>query len=94
MEKKGNSGAGFCFTGGIKVCFISGFPTKQTMSKTRKALAKRFKVTGSGKVLRRKAGHRHLLRNRSAKQRRAQRQDQSVGRGMAREVKRGASAIF
>ena len=31
-------------------------------AKTRKAAAKRFKVTGTGKVLRRKQGKRHLMR--------------------------------
>jgi len=64
------------------------------MSKTRKALAKRFKVTGSGKVMRRKAGHRHLLRHKTNKQLRAQGQDQSVSDGVARQVKRGASILF
>lgn len=64
------------------------------MSKTRKALAKRFKVTATGKVLRRKAGHRNLLRNRSTKQRRSMRQDQPIGAGMARQVKRGAPNLF
>lgn len=35
--------------------------------KTRKAVAKRFKVTGSGKVLRRRQGKRHLLENKNRK---------------------------
>ena len=39
--------------------------------KTRKAVAKRFKVTATGKVLRFKAGRRHLLQTKSAKRRRA-----------------------
>ncbi|MBM3875145.1 MAG: 50S ribosomal protein L35 [Verrucomicrobia bacterium] len=39
-------------------------------SKTRKAVAKRFKVTGTGKVLRRHAGMRHLLQHKSSKRRR------------------------
>ena len=29
--------------------------------KTRKAVAKRFKITGTGKVMRSRAGRRHLL---------------------------------
>ena len=33
--------------------------------KTNKGAAKRFKVTGSGKVLRRKAGMRHILTSKS-----------------------------
>jgi len=36
-------------------------------AKTRKAVAKRFKVTGSGRVLRRKQGKRHLNRRKNAK---------------------------
>ncbi len=40
-------------------------------AKTRKAVAKRFKVTGTGKVLRRKQGKRHLLESKSRKRKRA-----------------------
>jgi large subunit ribosomal protein L35 len=39
-------------------------------AKTRKAVAKRFKVTGTGKVLRRKQGKRHLLQCKSRKRKR------------------------
>jgi large subunit ribosomal protein L35 len=38
--------------------------------KTKKAVAKRFKVTGSGKVLRRRASARHLLSTKNAKRKR------------------------
>jgi large subunit ribosomal protein L35 len=38
--------------------------------KTKKAVAKRFKVTGTGKVLRSRAGKRHLLVSKSAKRKR------------------------
>ncbi|MGJ8632962.1 MAG: 50S ribosomal protein L35 [Luteolibacter sp.] len=40
-------------------------------AKTRKAVAKRFKVTGTGKVLRRKQGKRHLLQSKNRKRKRA-----------------------
>jgi large subunit ribosomal protein L35 len=40
-------------------------------AKTRKAVAKRFKITGTGKVLRRKQGKRHLLQGKSRKRKRA-----------------------
>ena len=40
-------------------------------AKTRKAVAKRFKVTGTGKVLRRKQGKRHLLQNKNRKRKRS-----------------------
>ena len=39
-------------------------------AKTRKAVAKRFKVTGSGKVLRRKQGKRHILQKKTRKRKR------------------------
>ncbi|MFM1560671.1 MAG: 50S ribosomal protein L35 [Roseibacillus sp.] len=39
-------------------------------AKTRKAVAKRFKVTGTGKILRRKQGKRHLLQKKSRKRKR------------------------
>ena len=38
--------------------------------KTKKAVAKRFKVTGTGKVLRGHAGRRHFLVSKSAKRKR------------------------
>lgn len=38
--------------------------------KTRKAVAKRFKITATGKVLRFRAGRRHLLSTKNAKRRR------------------------
>jgi large subunit ribosomal protein L35 len=40
-------------------------------AKTRKAVAKRFKVTGTGKILRRKQGKRHLLQGKSRKRKRS-----------------------
>jgi large subunit ribosomal protein L35 len=39
--------------------------------KTKKSVAKRFKVTARGKVLRSSAGRRHLCQNKSSKRRRA-----------------------
>jgi large subunit ribosomal protein L35 len=38
--------------------------------KTKKSVAKRFKITATGKVLRSRAGRRHLLQSKSAKRRR------------------------
>ena len=35
--------------------------------KTRKAVAKRFKVTGTGKVMRSRAGRRHLAQTKNSK---------------------------
>jgi large subunit ribosomal protein L35 len=39
--------------------------------KTRKSVAKRFKITASGKVLGSSAGKRHLLQTKNAKRRRS-----------------------
>ena len=43
---------------------------KNGTAKTRKAVSKRFKKTGSGKFVRHRQGKRHLLRNKNAKRRR------------------------
>jgi large subunit ribosomal protein L35 len=40
------------------------------IAKTRKAVSKRFKLTATGKVLRRKKGKRHLLQNKNRKRKR------------------------
>jgi large subunit ribosomal protein L35 len=45
-------------------------PKPVARRKTKKAVAKRFKVTGSGKVLRAQASRRHLLSSKSAKRKR------------------------
>jgi large subunit ribosomal protein L35 len=39
-------------------------------AKTRKAVSKRFKVTGTGKILRRKQGKRHILTKKNRKRKR------------------------
>lgn len=39
--------------------------------KTRKSVAKRFKISANGKVLRWRAGKRHLLQNKGPKRRRS-----------------------
>lgn len=45
-------------------------PKAIARSKTRKAVSKRFKITGTGKVLRQQASRRHLLSGKSAKRKR------------------------
>ena len=47
--------------------------------KTRKAVAKRFKITGTGKVKFRGAGRRHLLQSKNAKRRRSLRNAKMLG---------------
>jgi large subunit ribosomal protein L35 len=45
-------------------------PKSIARSKTKKAVAKRFKITARGKVLRSQAGRRHLLSAKNAKRKR------------------------
>lgn len=56
--------------------------------KTHSATKKRFKVTGTGKLLRRKAMQSHYLGKKSAKRKRGFRQDQPVSPVDVPEVKR------
>ncbi len=56
--------------------------------KTKKALAKRVRVTKRGKILRRKAGKSHLLSGKSKKRKRRLRKIDSVKRGYTKMVKR------
>ena len=57
-------------------------------TKTHSATKKRFKVTGTGKLLRRKAPKAHLLEKKSAKRKRGFRQAEPVDKADVREVKR------
>jgi large subunit ribosomal protein L35 len=56
--------------------------------KTNKATKKRFKITGTGRVLRRHAMKSHNLEKKSQKRKRALRRDHPVAGADAREVKR------
>ena len=56
--------------------------------KTNQATKKRFKVTGTGRILRRHAMKSHNLEKKSAKRKRAFRRDQPVEGADVREVKR------
>ena len=57
--------------------------------KTRSAFKQRFKITGGGKVIRRSSNRRHLLRNKSVKQKRNSGQDHVMADGQARHIKLG-----
>jgi len=46
------------------------------IAKTRKSVSKRFKITGSGRIIRRRQGKRHLLQNKNRKRKR------SLGKGV------------
>ena len=56
--------------------------------KTRKGLAKRIRVTRTGKLLRSRAWKSHLLEHKSQKRKRAYRQLTSVSGADCKEVKR------
>jgi large subunit ribosomal protein L35 len=62
------------------------------MQKTKKAFAKRFKITAGGKVLRRTPGRRHMMRHKSSRQLNASVADRFLGSGMAAQVLRAISA--
>jgi len=47
--------------------------------KTRKSVSKRFKITGTGKVVLHGAGKRHLLQGKSSKRRRSLRKAKVLG---------------
>ena len=55
--------------------------------KTKKSAAKRFKVTGSGKVVYKKSGNRHLSTKKSPKRKRRLRKDATVSSAMTRRTK-------
>ena len=56
--------------------------------KTRKIVMKRFKVTGTGKIMRRTQNMRHIRRRKSAKQIRRYRTYHEVIGKMAKQIKR------
>jgi large subunit ribosomal protein L35 len=53
------------------------------MQKTKKSVAKRFKITARGKLVRRTPGFRHLLAAKSTKQKRRASRDKLVAPGHA-----------
>lgn len=53
------------------------------MQKTKKSVAKRFKITGTGRLMRRTPGFRHLLAAKSTKAKRRASKDKHVSPGHA-----------
>lgn len=72
----------------LQVGGASLFSTALSMQKTKKSIAKRFKLTGTGKLVRRTPGFRHLLATKSSKQKRRASKDKLVADGQARQLKR------
>ena len=58
------------------------------MQKTKKSVAKRFKLTSTGKLVRRTPGFRHLLAAKTTKQKRRATKDKLVDVGHARPLLR------
>jgi len=62
--------------------------TTSLMQKTKKSIAKRFKLTARGKLMRRTPGFRHLLSAKSTKQKRRATKDKLVAPGHAKPLLR------
>lgn len=56
--------------------------------KTRRAAAKRFKKTGTGKFMYRKAGSSHILTSKTRKRKRALRKDAEISETRVKSIKR------
>ena len=56
--------------------------------KTKKSAAKRFKVTGSGKLTYNQCGNRHLSTKKNSKRKRHLRQDKTLSSAMTRRTKK------
>lgn len=56
--------------------------------KSHSGASKRFKITGSGKVMSRKAGRRHILTSKARDRKRRLKDRTVVSSGMAKSVKR------
>lgn len=61
---------------------------KKIKLKTRQSVAKRFRLTKGGRVVRRSGQIRHLSHNRSRRNRRRGRVPQSVEKAMVKKIKR------
>ncbi len=55
--------------------------------KTKSAAKKRFKLTGSGKIMRRQTGQRHLLSKKSSRRKRRLSNEKEVTGGDAKHVR-------
>ena len=56
--------------------------------KTRKAVVARFKVTGTGKLKRRRPGRRHILTKKASKRKRRLKKDALVDKGQVKMYSR------
>ena len=56
--------------------------------KTKKGAAKRFRKTGSGKIMYNKSGNRHLSTRKSSKRKRRLRKDTVLSKAMTRKTRK------
>jgi len=56
--------------------------------KTKKAAAKRYKITGSGKIMRESSGLKHLLEHKRKKRKQAKQGVVEVAKGDIKKIKR------
>lgn len=77
----------FPFTRGRFCIFV--IDSFKVMQKTKKSIAKRFKLTGNGKLRRRSPGQRHHLHQKTTKQKRNLNKDKSVSAGRQADLIRG-----
>jgi large subunit ribosomal protein L35 len=66
----------------------------KTKLKTKKAAAKRIKITGTGKALRKQAGRRHLNAHMSAKRKRSLRRTVQVSDAHMKVIRRSLPYAF
>ncbi len=58
------------------------------MNKTKKALTKRFKITGTGKILRRASGQNHYRAKKTGQERRKGRKWIAISKSETKRIKR------
>lgn len=78
----------FVISPGFRVDGPAPAGSSSFMQKTKKSVAKRFKLTGTGKLMRRTPGFRHLLAAKSTKSKRRASKDKLVAPGHAAPLKR------
>lgn len=66
---------------------LKGIVTMPKM-KTRKTAAKRFKITGTGKIMRQNTGRNHLMMKKSGSRKRRLALESTVARGEKQKVRR------
>src|SRR5690606_22808380 len=93
-HRSGARGRGECATGFLGEVYplqsrgASRFSTALSMQQSRKSIATRFRLSATGKLVRRTPALRHLLATKSSKQKRRASRDKLVAEGHAKPLKR------